>query len=241
MEKPVAKGAPAPLGEDAVIPGTDIPRAPSFIEVLEREAAEDGLRKGERTRRQIRAATARSLSETRYAALSMEQIALQAGVSRAALYQYVPSKEESVRDVLTDFHRRTITMPAAATSGKDVFDTIARTNRYYIDYFAKNAIFMERVRELRDEIPELIRERQRVNTAWARRVADHVRRHGRRRLAPAALTLRILALECMIDDVLRETYVIHNPAFAKFTGDEDGLARELAAIWFNGLYAAAGR
>jgi AcrR family transcriptional regulator len=214
----------------------DPPAAPSFVALLEAEAATPDLRKGEQTRRSVRAATARQLVATAYADLSMEMIAKAARVSRATLYQYFKSKEDAVRDVLTDFQRRTLFIPRSGTADLAPFDRIVRTNRYYIDYFSKNAVLMERVRELRQVLPELIAEKQRVNALWARRVAAHAVRHSKRPVAQAALALRILAMESMIDDVLREIHVIGNPAFAGLQIDTETLALELSRIWFKALY-----
>lgn len=213
-----------------------VPEASSFIDMLAEEAAAPGLRKGERTRRRVLWATASELSQTHFAELSMDQIARTAEVSRAALYQYVGSKDEAVRAVLNDFQARTLEIPLAATRSAEVLDTIRRTNRYYIDYYAKNAVFMERVRELRDIMPELIAEKQRVNREWAEKVVAHVRRHRPSALPETTLKLRVIALECMIDDMLRELFVIANPDIRTVAQDLDELAAELASIWFAVLY-----
>lgn len=227
MSKTAAHGAAS-----AVVRGTDIPAAPSFLDLLAAAAREPDLRKGERTRRTVRFATADGLSRMPYAALSMDVIASAAGVSRAALYQYVRSKEDAVRDVLTTFHALTIAFPRGV-AGSTPYEAAFRTNRYYVDYFAKNAVFMERIRELRHELPELLADRQRINALWAERIASHAARFGPPDRDPAAVKLRILCLECMVDDVLREAFVIGNPAFAV---DEDQLARVLTDIWISALY-----
>lgn len=224
-------------GKTGFIPGTDIPGAPSFTDLLALEAGAPNLRKGERTRRRILLATALELAATPFAALSMDQIARAADVSRPALYEYFASKEDAARAVLTDFHARTLIIPPQATRQTDTLTAIRRTNRYYIDYFAKNAVFMERVRELRTTMPELIAEKQRVNRAWAERIAGHVRRRRASALAEPALQLRIHFLECMIDDVLREIFVIENPDLCALATNLDALAEELSIVWLNALYA----
>ena len=221
---------------DPTAESAERPIAPSFIDLLAERQTEPGLRKGERTRRRVLWATAAELAATSFAALSMDQIASTADVSRAALYQYVGSKEDAVRMVLTDFHALSLTGLGQTSSNNDVFETILRTNRYYIDYFAKNAVFMERVRELRDALPELIAEKQRVNRAWAARVAGHVNRHRQVPMPAASLRLRVFALECMIDDVLRELFVIGNPDIRASCADLDFLASELSSIWMTLLY-----
>lgn len=210
--------------------------APRLIDELAAAAAEPGLRKGERTRRRVIWASATALEQTSFAQLSMDAIAEIAEVSRAALYQYVGSKEEAARLVLLALQELTLAIPGGGPAGRDPLAAITRTNRYYIDYVEKNAVFMERVRELREVMPELISERQRVNRRWAERVMAHVGRHRESPLDPVAMRLRVIALECMIDDVLRELFVIRNPDVIAAAQDRDRLAVELSTIWYRALY-----
>ncbi|WP_293812418.1 TetR/AcrR family transcriptional regulator [uncultured Bosea sp.] len=210
--------------------------APRLIDLLSAAAAEPGLRKGERTRRRVLWASAVALEQTAFAQLSMDRIAEIAEVSRGALYQYVASKEEAARLVLLALQELTLTMPTGRSGASDPFEAILRTNRYYVGYFEKNAVFMERVRELRETLPELIAERQKVNRRWAERVMSHVVRHRRKALDPVALRLRVVALECMIDDVLRELFVIRNPDLLHAASDREALVQELSLIWYKALY-----
>lgn len=213
-----------------------LPVAPAFVDLLSRAAEADGLRKGERTRRRIAWATAVGLSQTTVAALSMDLIAEIAGISRAALYQYFDSKEDAVRAVLTEFNDRTLAMSVGAAAARHPREAVERTNRYYIDYFAKNAVFMERIREVRELMPDLITAKQKVNRRWAQKVMAHAERHRVTPLDPFTLKLRVMALECMVDDVLREIYVIANPDFVEATRDLDRLSHELSGIWYRTLY-----
>lgn len=218
--------------------GRDGKPAPRLTELLEAEASEAGLRKGERTRRRIVWASAVALEQASFAQLSMDRIAEIATVSRAALYQYVASKEEAVRLVLLALQDLTLAMPSGGAVGRSPFEAIVATNRYYIDYFEKNAVFMERVRELRETLPELMAEKQRVNRRWAERVLAHAVQHRSSPLDPARLRLRIFAMECMVDDVLREIFVIRNPDITAAAADREALIQELSAIWFKALYEA---
>ena len=218
--------------------GQDGKPAPRLTELLEAEASESGLRKGERTRRRIVWASAVALEQASFAQLSMDRIAEIAAVSRAALYQYVASKEEAVRLVLLALQDLTLAMPSGGAVGRSPLEAIIVTNRYYIDYFEKNAVFMERVRELRETLPELIADKQRVNRRWAERVLAHAVQHRPSPLDPARLKLRIFAMECMVDDILREIFVIRNPDIIAAAADREALIQELSAIWFKALYEA---
>lgn len=227
-------GAAAPAIAESS--GRDGKPAPGLTELLEAAATAPSLRKGERTRRRIIWASAVALEQATFAQLSMDRIAEIAAVSRAALYQYVDSKEEAVRLVLLALQDLTLAMPSGNPVSRSPLEAIIETNRYYIDYFEKNAIFMERVRELRGTMPDLIAEKQRVNRRWAERVLAHAIRHRPVPLDPARLKLRVLAMECMIDDVLREIFVIRNPDIIEAAADRHLLVQELSIIWFRSLY-----
>lgn len=208
-----------------------------LIDILEAAAAEPELRKGERTRRRVVWASAVALERTPFAELSMNDIAEIADVSRAALYQYVSSKEEAARLVLLALQDLTLAMPNAGSSGRTPLEAIINTNRYYISYFEKNAIFMERVRELREVMPDLLAEKQRVNRRWAERILAHVVKHRRTPLNLTMLKMRVFAMECMIDDVLRELFVIRNPDLIELAQDREAFIQQLSLIWFNALYS----
>jgi hypothetical protein len=135
--------------------------------------------------------------------------------------------------VLSEFHTRTIAFPRGVTGADSPYGAAYRTYLYYVDYFAKNAIFMERIRELRDAVPELLADRQPINAVWAERIASHVARFAVPGRDPERVRLRIMCLECMVDDVLREAFVIGNAAFV---ADHETLARELTVIWVGALY-----
>lgn len=233
----MAKGSAAPSPVIEAL-GQDGRPAPRLTDLLEAAASEPGLRKGERTRRRVVWASAVALEQSSFAQLSMDRIAEIADVSRAALYQYVGSKEEAVRLVLLALQDLTLAMPSGGAVGRSPLEAIIATNRYYIDYFEKNAVFMERVRELRETLPELMAEKQRVNRRWAERVLTHAARHRPSPLDPARLKLRVFAMECMIDDVLREIFVIRNPDIIAAAADRELLIQELSAIWFKALYGA---
>ena len=67
-----------------------------------------------------------------------------------------------------------------------------------------------------------------------------VARHRTLGLTPVQVRLRTLTLECMIDDVLGEPFVIANPDVRDVGSDLDLLANEPAAIRHAGLYGGDG-
>ncbi|WP_417769256.1 TetR/AcrR family transcriptional regulator [Stappia sp.] len=210
--------------------------APRLTEILFAAAEEPGLRKGERTRRRVIWASAVALEQASYAQLSMDRIAEIAQVSRGALYQYVTSKEEAARLVLNRLQDLTLTMSGRGNLSDDPLETIIRTNLYYMDYYERNAVLMERVHELREQMPDLIAARQRVNREWAKRVMAHACRHRSEPMSETKLRLRVFALEGMIDDIMRELFIIKNPDLEKIAADRMFFVRELSIIWHKTLY-----
>ncbi len=210
--------------------------ARAFSEILRARADEPGLRKGERTRRLVRWATAQCLVREAYASLSIDTIVREACVSRPAFYQYFRSKADVVRDVLGEFQRSLPEILTARVADLGLFQAVCATNRIYIDFVRLNAPLMHRISELRAEIPELIAARQKLNAVHAARIAAAVRRYSGTVPPAERLAIRIHALEFMVDDFLRELFVIRNPNLAGPAKDFDALAYELSIIWFRTLF-----
>jgi len=208
----------------------------AFADILRDRAGEPGLRKGERTRRIVRWATAQCLAREPYAAISIDAIVREARVSRPAFYQYFTSKAAAVRDVLGEFQRSLPEILTARVADLGLFRAVCATNRIYIDFVRLNAPLMHRISELREEMPELIAARQKLNAVHAARIAAAVRRYSASVPPPGRLAIRIHALEFMVDDYLRELFVIRNPNLAGVETDLDALAEEFSVIWFRTLF-----
>jgi AcrR family transcriptional regulator len=196
-------------------------------------AAEAGLKKGERTRRQLKLAAAQCLETTPVGQLNMDQVAAEAGVSRPTIYQYFRSIDEIVTEVLGEFRKMTLETLSQAAGGDTVEESIFLTHYAYVLHYANNAALMERVRELMSVAPDMLLERQRINALWTRRILTRIRASMESESAESeqALELRIHCLGSMVDDVLREAFVVRNPAFALACKDAKAFAQELTAIW----------
>jgi AcrR family transcriptional regulator len=203
----------------------------TFVGRMTHLAGEEGLKKGERTRRQLKLAAAQCLETTQVAQLNMDQVAAEAGVSRPTIYQYFKSVDELVTDVLGDFRKMTLATLSDARGGDTVEESIFLTHYAYVLHYAHNAALMERVRELMTLEPAMLLERQRINAAWTRRILARVLADRDDDAPEAALELRIHCLGSMVDDVLREAFVVQNPAFALARDDAKAFAQELTAIW----------
>lgn len=211
----------------------------SYLHVLAARIQEPGLTKGARTRATIRWATVGLLNASGYANFSLDSIAREAGVSRPTIYQYYASKRDCVLDVLSEF--LTIVFEFVERDGKarraktsNLLALVTETNREYIAFYRANATLMERVRELRQEIPELISLQQDVNQKWAERLAAHISRNGTLSQKQALFTA--YALESMIDDFLRELFVLRNPHLAALHLSDEALAQNLSNVWVRAAY-----
>ncbi len=211
----------------------------SFLRVLESRIQDPGLTKGERTRAAIRWATAAILEGTGYASFSLDMVARKAEVSRPAIYQYYANKRDCVFDVLSEF--LTIVFQFVERNGKarraktnDLLTLVTDVNREYIAFYRENAALVERVRELRQDIPELISLQQDVNRKWAERLAAHISKNGP--LSPKQALLTAYALESMIDDLLRELFVLKNPHLAALNLSDEALAQGLTGVWVRAAY-----
>ena len=97
---------------------------------------------------------------------------------------------------------------------------------------------MERVGELRQENQELISLQQDVNRKWAERLAAHISRNGPLSHKQAIFTA--YALESMIDDFLRELFVLRNPHLAALNLTDEALAQNLSSVWVRAAYGVSG-
>jgi AcrR family transcriptional regulator len=211
----------------------------SYVGVLALRINDPAFTKGERTRATIRWATAAMLEDTGYASFSLEGVAARAEVSRPTIYQYYANKRDCVFDVLSEF--LTVVFQFVERDGKarraktdDLLTVVTRTNREYIAFYRENATLVERVRELRQDIPELIAVQQGVNQKWAGRLASHICKNGPLSARQALFTA--YALESMIDDFLRELFVLKNPHLAALNLSDDALAQSLSEVWVRAAY-----
>jgi AcrR family transcriptional regulator len=212
-----------------------------FCGVLAQRKQDASLNKGERTRAAIRWAAATLLEDAGYATLSLDTIAKQAGISRPAVYQYFQNKRDCVFDVMDEFLNAVFMFVESgerpqAAGETTLLDSVVAINRRYIAFYRENAALIERVRELRQEIPELIAVQQNVNQQWAERLAKHFSKHTGMPAKSALLTA--YALESMVDDFLRELFVLKNVHIAALKLNDEALAQELSAVWCRAAYGS---
>jgi AcrR family transcriptional regulator len=212
----------------------------SYLDYLLSRSEDEGMLKSERTRATIRWATVAVLEDTGYASFSLDVVARKAGVSRPTIYQYYANKHDCVLDVMAEFLSVVVEFVerdngAKRIAGDDLLAVVTNTNRDYIAFYRANATLVERVRELRQDIPELIGLQQDMNRKWAERLAKHISRHSSLSAKQALFTA--FALESMVDDFLRELFVLKNPHLAALGLSDDALARAISEVWVRAAYA----
>jgi AcrR family transcriptional regulator len=205
-------------------------RTASFLNLLRQRSESLQLSKGERTRATIRWATIATLEKTGYGGFSLDVVAKEAGVSRPTIYQYYDSKRACVLDVLTEFLNVVFQFVDRGNKPEsNLLNAVVQTNRDYIAFYRENATLVERVRELRQDIPELIEIQQDINRKWAQRLAKNITRNSP--LSPKQALFTAYVLESMIDDFLRELFVLKNPHIAALGLSDDALATSLSEVW----------
>jgi AcrR family transcriptional regulator len=206
------------------------PNTASFLTLLRERSESLALTKGERTRATIRWATVATLEKNGYGSFSLDTVAIEAGVSRPTIYQYYSNKRDCVLDVLTEFLNVVFQfVDRGNKSDQGLMNSVIQTNRDYIAFYRENATLVERVRELRQDIPELIEIQQDINRKWAQRLAKNITRNSSLSSKQALFTA--YALESMIDDFLREMFVLKNPHLAALGLSDDALATSLSEVW----------
>jgi AcrR family transcriptional regulator len=212
------------------------PRPLKFADELAERAAVRPMRKGERTQSLLRWATAVMIEERRSADIPIELIAERAGVSRAAFYQYFDSGPAVVGDVLLEFQRSLISRMDAVERGPDAYGSIVATHRLYVPYYAVNAALIEAIRQLHGAMPALYAEKDAVNEVWAQRIAGSAARARRVKVTPGLL-LEVYALQSMVDDLLRQVYVLGNDNIVRLAPDQETLITVVSDLWYRALYA----
>jgi AcrR family transcriptional regulator len=204
-----------------------------FALCLQALEAEEGLAKGERTRRRLKTAAARALAAKGYHELQMGDICQEAGVSQGAIYKYFRNKTDVTVEVLTDFIHFTGEHMLAVREQETLFERLLATHRVFVSLNVANVGLTRCVRQLVDEVPEIRKLSQDTNAAWAQAVAASIRRHCGHGddYAPAAFELA-MALGSMFDEYFQEIFVRENPHLAYLKEDPEGLAESVSVMWY---------
>ena len=210
----------------------------SFSEYLALEAArEDGLTKGERTRRRIKAAAARILETKGYHALQMADIARTAGLSHGAVYKYFQNKRHVTLEVLSECVEWSIGLMLPDKLESNAYERIYQATLKQVNLFVANMGLTRCIRQLGDELPEFNELVLRTNAEWCEMVA----RGFVKRWKPGRATIELACdvahvLGAMVDEVMYDIFVRRNPRLAHYGNDPERLARMLSILWYRAAY-----
>ena len=216
-------------GADAVL---------SFSEFLAAEAdRQEGLTKGERTRRRIKAAAARILETKGYHALQMADIAKTAGLSHGAVYKYFQNKKHVTLEVLSECVERSIRLMLPDKLESNAYERIYQATLKQVHLFVANVGLTRCIRQLGDELPEFNELVLRANAEWYELVARGFVKRWRPRQTGMRLASDVAhTLGGMIDELMYDIFVRRNPRLEHYRKDPEGLAQLISILWYRAAY-----
>ncbi|MCR9220430.1 MAG: TetR/AcrR family transcriptional regulator [Alphaproteobacteria bacterium] len=241
----------------------------SYAAALEATGRQAGLRRSERTRLAILAATARLLGRMSPAALTISAVAAEAGVAHGTVYLHARDGRallEATAEGFAHFIRDHLAAVRDGAAGEPV--RVLATTRRYVALFRENSGLMRCLTQAGEsgaaesgaaesEAAESEAGEKgagetsaggfratfhALNRDWNGRAAHAIQR--RRRAAgrsddPDDALQTAYALGGMVDEFLAQLYLRRDPALAAVASDEEAVARLLTRLWLAGADADA--
>jgi TetR/AcrR family transcriptional regulator, transcriptional repressor for nem operon len=213
----------------------------SFAGKLWISTKEAGLRKGERTRRTLKAACAELLEKQGYGELRVNDIIERAGVSNALFYVYFEHKQELTFEILSEF-LATLRPNLSLSRDKGIAEATFASNLLYVRQFRENAGLMRCLLQFGDEVEQFAILWQDFNARWMDRVIRATTADPDIVVANQAERLVICAsLGMMVDGLLRLAFIDRSRRLQseglEVIGDDAALALLLTRLWHRALYA----
>lgn len=209
----------------------------SFGDALAAASVADGLRKGERTRLRLLAATADLLQTTFFHSLRVSDICARARVSQGTFYLYFTDKADIVASLLSDFAATVFDALDEASAGAgDAHAAIHAPTLAYVRIFRFNRGLLRCLTQMTEESGEFERIYRDLNAGWNRRAARAIEaRLGEVGAAETALAMAY-ALSSMVDEFLANLYVREDPRLAFLADRPDEAAAILSRLWYRAVY-----
>lgn len=194
----------------------------------------EGLRKGERTRKDLMVTCAELLASGPFDRLTVSGLCKAAGVAHGTFYVYFENLNTILAEVLglfVDYVQ--IRMRSAARQGEDpVRDTTAA----YYALFKANAGLMKCLVMGIEAFPEARAAFQRLNNEWTITVVRSLQRQDRAgHSREDEMMRRAYALGGMVDQYLTALFVSEDPWIASISKDPEEVIATLADIWMKGM------
>jgi AcrR family transcriptional regulator len=192
--------------------------------------------RGQRTRDKLIAAARHVFEEAGYLEARLSDISKEAGVAVGSFYVYFASKEEIFAAVLERVQDEML-HPHVTAIGDDpqpVAD-IEASNRAYLSWYRRNALFMRALEQAATSDPTLRELRRKRGEAFARRNARSIKELQRLGLADPSLDplLSAKAMDSMVGRMAYSVYVLGD------TCAFEDLVATLTQLWVNALRIGA--
>jgi AcrR family transcriptional regulator len=212
----------------------------SFASQLAQRWKEPKLRKGERSRRAIKAAAAALLETSGYAELRVHDIVQRADVSNALFYVHYTNKQQLTYEILSEF------LQSLRPLGRDIHlqtgpEAIFASHYTYVHQFRANAGLMRCLLQFGDEVEAFSDLWRAFNDSWMERVIRSFRKDADVAVPDRAeLLVTCASLGMMVDGLLRAAFVERYRRLEEdastIVGDGLELALVLTRIWVRTLY-----
>lgn len=208
----------------------------------EKQSADSGKRKGERTRDRLKLAAVTVLNKLGYQKMRIADICKAAGISAGSFYLYYANKDEITIDVLTEFLDTIEENYRSGPTPKTAYEAIYRTNLAYIAAARANAGLLRCTLQFLDETPTFAAHEHRVTHQHMKRTAENILRHADGATPdPDAVMLAAYTLGGMVDELCRRLFVYKDPHLQGVTDtcapQDEALAEFISVIWHRALYA----
>jgi AcrR family transcriptional regulator len=219
------------------MPDTAVTR--SYSETLAAAGRAPGLRKGERTRLRLLAATADLLQTTFFHALRVTDICRAARVSQGTFYLYFSDRGDIVTRLLTDFAATVFDTLDAASDRDDAYGAVHAPTLAYVHIFRANRGLLRCLTQLTEESTAFEQIYRELNADWNRRSARAIAAAlgGGTRDSADSLAAAY-ALSSMVDEFLTTVYVRQDPELAVLADDPERVAAILSRLWYRAVHLA---
>lgn len=208
-----------------------------FSEILSAAADEPGLRKGERTRLRLMAATAGLLQETFFHNLRIVDVCRQAGVSQGTFYLYFKDKMDVATATLSKFAHHVFELMRVAGRGQpDLPAAVHATTLVYVRQFHLNRGLLRCLMQMTEESAQFEEIYRSLNGTWNLRTAEAIaRRQGTTGGATPEQIMTVYAMGGMVDEFLANLYVRNDPALVERAGSPEEVAGLLSRLWIRAV------
>lgn len=204
---------------------------------LEEQSRDGSLRKGERTRLRLLAATSRFLQDRFFHDMRIADICASAEVSQGTFYLYFEDKSVVTTDLLTAFSSYIYeTLDQSRRQAVTAQDAIYLPTLTYVDIYRENRGLMRCLTLLSEESAEFEAIFRDLSASWNQRIARGVQtRLGKSDAALPECVAMAYALASMVDEFLAKIYVRKDPSLAFMADDPEAIATMLSDIWERSL------